>query len=295
MLCLSAHRHVPSNAYVLKGSGVGGELSVSCMDIAGGVMYVGGDDGCVYKAKMHADRDGEHVFDTIRAHDAPISSLSFQPSTATTGSTTSATSALYLTSSYDWTVKLWAQHTPTTLTSFESSRDYTYDAAWHPTHPGLFVCGDSTGQLDVWRLGAKGGAGGSEKVEGGGVSSGGVVDDSTSSLQPKGWEVPQFTTHVTDAAAQPRSSTDSSGGEGVTAAVGGGGRTHALSKLRWHGDGSMLSVGTSAGGVSVYELNKEMMECSRDDAERLWDYYSKLSTGAAVKGVTGLLRKQIPI
>ena len=290
---------MPSNAYVLKGSGLGGELSVSCMDISGGVMYVGGDDGCVYKAKMHADREGEHVFDTIRAHDAPISSLSFQPSTATTGSATSNASALYLTSSYDWTVKLWAQHSPTTLSSFESSRDYTYDAAWHPTHPGLFVCGDSTGQLDVWRLGAKGGTGGGEKVEGGSVS-GGAVDDSTSSMQPKGWEVPQFTTHVTDAALQPRGSTDSGSGEGVpspaAAAIGAGvGRTHALSKLRWHGDGSMLSVGTSAGGVSVYELNKDVMECGRDEAERLWEYYSKLSTGAAVKGVAGLMRKQIPI
>ena len=269
------------------------------MDIAGGVMYVGGDDGCVYKSKMHADREGEHVFDTIRAHDAPISSLSFQPSTATAGSATSNASALYLTSSYDWTVKLWAQHSPATLGSFESSRDYTYDAAWHPTHPGLFVCGDSTGQLDVWRLGAKGGAGGGEKVEGGGAG-GGVVDDSTSTLQPKGWEVPQFTTHVTDAATQPRTSTDSSSGEGVTAPAGTGlgaavGKTHALSKLRWHGDGSMLSVGTSAGGVSVYELNRELMECSRDESEKLWEYYSKLSTGVAVKGVAGQLRKQVAI
>lgn len=286
------YRHVPSNAYVLKGSGVGGELSVACMDIAGGVMYVGGDDGCVYKAKMHADREGEHVFDTIRAHDAPISSLSFQPSTATAGSATSNASALYLTSSYDWTVKLWAQHSPATLGSFESSRDYTYDAAWHPTHPGLFVCGDSTGQLDVWRLGAKGGAGGGEKVEGGGAS-GGVVDDSTLALQPTGWEVPQFTTHVTDAATQPRTSTDSNGGEGATAAAGGAvGKTHALSKLRWHGDGSMLSVGTSAGGVSVYELNRDMMECSHDDRQKLW---SLLSSGTAVKGATGLQRKQITV
>ena len=281
--------HVPSNAYVLRGGGLTGELSVSCMDIAGGVMYVGADDGCVYKAKMHADRDGEHVFDTVRAHDAPVSSLSFQPSSATSAATNS--SALYLTSSYDWTVKLWAQHTPASLGSFESSRDYTYDAAWHPTHPGLFVCGDSSGQLDVWRLGAKGiQGGGGEKAEGGGA-----VDDSASTLQPQGWEVPQFTTHVTDAAAQPRTSTDGGGGEGApTAAAGGGvGRTHALSKLRWHGDGSMLSVGTSAGGLSVYELNREVMECSREEAERLWDFYNRSSSAAAVKGVTGLPKKQI--
>ena len=263
--------HSPSVSYAL-----GRDLSVSCLDIHGGVMYIGSDDGKLYKSRMHAD--GEHLFDSVRAHDAPVSSLSFQPSSASAAAAASV--PLYLTSSYDWTVKLFTQHSPTPLASFESSRDYCYDAAWHPTHPGLFVSGDSTGKLDLWRLGGKaagtaggGGAGGGEGGTGG-------LGEESSAVVGKGWEVPRFSTVVGDAQTAAKG-----GGEGGSAETGSNaapadaatGRASALSKLRWHGDGSVLSVGNSRGVVSVWELNKETAECSREEQEHFFDYVNKLA------------------
>ena len=256
--------HSPVTSFHLKEKG--SELSVSAMDIHQGLMYVASDDGHVYKCRTHGE--GDHIVETIKAHDAPITSLSFQPSSATASSPSA--SSLYLTSSYDWTVKLFAHHTRSPLASFESSRDYAYDAQWHPTHPGLFVTGDSTGKMDLWRLGAKvtGGGGGGGPDSGGGGEAG-------EGLTAKGWEVPQYTTVVGEGAGQQsKAGGEGTGGEGGVGAVEGG-RVSALSKLKWHGDGSVLSVGTSHGVVSVWELNKEVAESSREEQERLWDFVTK--------------------
>lgn len=65
-------------------------------------------------------------------------------------------SHLYLTSSTDWTVKLWSlrdkQRRPVHI--FDYFDDYVYDVQWSPIHPALFVSADGTGQLNFWNLNA---------------------------------------------------------------------------------------------------------------------------------------------
>lgn len=73
-------------------------------------------------------------------------------------------SDLYLTSSVDWTVKLWRARSISKastqasaippLYSFEHADDYVYDVKWSPTHPALFSTVDGTGQFDLWNLNA---------------------------------------------------------------------------------------------------------------------------------------------
>lgn len=71
-------------------------------------------------------------------------------------------SDLFLTSSVDWTVKLWKGKSvakPSTvptvvapLYSFEEADDYVYDVKWHPSHPAMFGAVDGSGKFDLWNL-----------------------------------------------------------------------------------------------------------------------------------------------
>lgn len=72
-------------------------------------------------------------------------------------------SDLVLTSSVDWTVKLWrarsiakpstqSVHAISPLYSFDEADDYVYDVGWHPQHPALFGSVDGSGRFDVWNL-----------------------------------------------------------------------------------------------------------------------------------------------
>lgn len=61
-------------------------------------------------------------------------------------------SDLFLTSSIDWTIKLWSLRLNKPLYSFEHNGDYVYNVAWSPTHPALFAAVDDSGRLDLWNL-----------------------------------------------------------------------------------------------------------------------------------------------
>ena len=60
---------------------------------------------------------------------------------------------LVLSSSMDWTVKLWQ---PTSrakpLFTFESGQEYVYDVQWSPTHPSVFASCDAEGFVDIWNI-----------------------------------------------------------------------------------------------------------------------------------------------
>lgn len=109
-------------------------------------FVVGSEEGTVYTACRHGSRAG--VLDTFEGHGAPVTGVSAHP-----GQGSLDFGHLFLTSSIDWTVKLWSlKENRWPLYSFESNDDYVYDVAWSPTHPAMFATVDGTGRLDLWNL-----------------------------------------------------------------------------------------------------------------------------------------------
>ncbi|XP_076162539.1 cytoplasmic dynein 1 intermediate chain short wing isoform X29 [Ptiloglossa arizonensis] len=108
-------------------------------------FIVGSEDGSVYSSCRHGTKAG--VLETYEGHQGPV-----------TGISTHAVqdgidfSHLFLTSSIDWTIKLWSLKNNKPLYSFEHNGDYVYDVAWSPTHPALFAAVDDSGRLDLWNL-----------------------------------------------------------------------------------------------------------------------------------------------
>ncbi|KAF8199142.1 cytoplasmic dynein intermediate chain [Pholiota molesta] len=92
-------------------------------------------------------------------HAGPVMGLHFHPLVGPVDF-----SDLFLTSSVDWTVKLWRAKSlskPSTapqvvapLYSFDEADDYVYDVKWHPAHPATFGTVDGSGRFDLWNLNA---------------------------------------------------------------------------------------------------------------------------------------------
>ncbi|XP_046586324.1 cytoplasmic dynein 1 intermediate chain isoform X22 [Neodiprion lecontei] len=108
-------------------------------------FIVGSEDGTVYSACRHGTKAG--VTETYEGHLGPVTGVSAH---AVQGGIDF--SHLFLTSSIDWTIKLWSLKENKPLYSFEHNGDYVYDVAWSPTHPALFAAVDGSGRLDLWNL-----------------------------------------------------------------------------------------------------------------------------------------------
>jgi dynein intermediate chain len=131
-------------------------------------FWVGSEDGNVYSATRY-DRAGWKagisLAEIYRGHAAPVTGLDFHPLHGPIDF-----SDLFLTSSMDWTARLWrlragnvasssgatersTKSTQSTsvapLFTFEESNDYVYDVAWHTVHPALFAQVDGTGSLSI--------------------------------------------------------------------------------------------------------------------------------------------------
>ena len=123
-------------------------------------FWVGTEEGNVYQANRN-DRAGAKAglnqYDVYKGHSGPIMGLHFHPLVGPIDF-----SDLFLTSSVDWTVKLWrakslakpstAAHIISPLYSFDEADDYVYDVRWHPAHPAVFGTVDGSGRFDLWNL-----------------------------------------------------------------------------------------------------------------------------------------------
>lgn len=152
------------------------EVSIACLDFADNEtasFWIGTEEGSVYQANRYdraSAKAGLNPDDVYRGHAGPVTGIHFHPSAGPFDF-----SDLFLTSSVDWTVKLWRAKGKAAATapghghghgmgqghggvpplhSFDEADDYVFDVKWHPSHPALFGTADGTGKFDLWNLNA---------------------------------------------------------------------------------------------------------------------------------------------
>ncbi|KAG9509616.1 Cytoplasmic dynein 1 intermediate chain 2 [Fragariocoptes setiger] len=123
-------------------------VAVTCMSFHAddyNNFIVGSEEGVVYSACRHGSKTG--ILSGFESHQGPVTSIDYHPNAART-----SFSHLFLTSSIDWTVKLWSNKLHRPIYSFENNCDYLYDVRWSPIHPALFATADGVGRVDIWNL-----------------------------------------------------------------------------------------------------------------------------------------------
>mmetsp|Transcript_2586 Transcript_2586/g.4337 ORF Transcript_2586/g.4337 Transcript_2586/m.4337 type:complete len:224 (+) Transcript_2586:1293-1964(+) len=124
-------------------------------------FYVGAEDNNLYQVNLHSSGSREQqVWKTFVGHQAPITKMSLHPGKSMTDNKASQgmitdMSELMLSSSMDWTVKLWYpknEMTELPIATFEHSQEYVYDVQWSPVHPTVFAQVDGDGFLDIWNI-----------------------------------------------------------------------------------------------------------------------------------------------
>lgn len=108
-------------------------------------FLVGGEEGTVYSACRHGSKTG--ILSSFEGHQGLVTNVDYRPTDTQAGH-----SHLFLTSSIDWTVKLWKTKGSELIHSFESNGDYIYDVKWSPNNPALFATADGDGRVDIWNL-----------------------------------------------------------------------------------------------------------------------------------------------
>ncbi|XP_074235575.1 cytoplasmic dynein 1 intermediate chain 1 isoform X5 [Saimiri boliviensis] len=108
-------------------------------------FVVGSEEGTVYTACRHGSKAG--IGEVFEGHQGPVTGINCHMAVGPIDF-----SHLFVTSSFDWTVKLWTTKHNKPLYSFEDNADYVYDVMWSPMHPALFACVDGMGRLDLWNL-----------------------------------------------------------------------------------------------------------------------------------------------
>lgn len=110
-------------------------------------FVLGSEEGSAYAACRHGAKAG--ILESYTGHQAPITSVDYNQVQGQIDF-----SHLFLSSSMDWTVKLWStkEKTGKPLHSFEDNFDYVYDARWSPINPALFATVDGQGRTDLWNL-----------------------------------------------------------------------------------------------------------------------------------------------
>lgn len=216
------------------------ELSPTCMAFPQAdptFFLVGSEEGTIFPCHRY-DRAGAKAGVDARVaykgHAAPVMSVDFHPARGPVD-----LGDLVLSSSLDWSVKLWKVRAPAATSGLSGQagttsvglvsgaggnvvdgyvvspildfvrEDVVYDAKWSPTRPGVFALVDGAGWVEVWDL----------TVE----------------------------TEEPVARVMPSARKD-----------GRGGMARSLNKVSWEGEGKRLAVGGIDGGVTVFEVGGEL-------------------------------------
>jgi dynein intermediate chain len=143
------------------------ELSPTCMAFPQTdptYFLVGSEEGTIFPCHRYDRAGAKAGVDqrvSYRGHAAPVMSMDFHPARGPVD-----LGDLVLTSSLDWSVKLWRVRAPaaTSTTSVTGEghsvspvldftrEDVVYDAAWSPVKPGVFSVVDGAGNLELWDI-----------------------------------------------------------------------------------------------------------------------------------------------
>ncbi|EGR27431.1 hypothetical protein IMG5_196130 [Ichthyophthirius multifiliis] len=200
------------------------DINVTCMQFPQGDtnnFYIGAEDGQIYRSQLHQKQNNssQNIVSQCQAHDAMISSLSI----SNDPNGVHQLSGLVLTSSFDWTVKLWNpkqggefKH----IQTFDYSEDYVFDVQWNTVNPTIFASVDGEGYLDIFDL--------SEDIE------------NPQYHEQEGIlfiQIQQKYIYLKD--------------------------KYALNKCKWSNDGLKIATGDSRGTINIYNLDKKKNETKK--------------------------------
>lgn len=127
-------------------------------------FLVGTEEGTIFPCHRYDRAGAKAGVDqrvSYRGHAAPVMSVDFHPTRGLVD-----LGDLVLSSSLDWSVKLWKVRAPAATSTASVSgeglsvdpildltrEDVVYDAAWSPIKPGVFSIVDGAGNLEVWDI-----------------------------------------------------------------------------------------------------------------------------------------------
>lgn len=128
-----------------------GCTSMAFPDNETNTFYVGAEDGSILQTQLHGSKSSDAAADVFEAHYGPLTGLDIHP--VGENIFTDLAGNLLLSSSVDWSVKLWnPKMSKSALLSFDIYDDYVFDVKWSPVHPSVFAVAEGTGIVDVWNL-----------------------------------------------------------------------------------------------------------------------------------------------
>lgn len=230
----------------------GSSVVPSCMAVSradASLFFVGTESGNVYQCNRTGDATRNAGIDSrgfYRGHTALVTSIGLCESLASSSVSGSDLGHILLTTSLDWTIKLWSvrkfsdlsldrsntEDSGSDASGFHASLeafldiqcDYpVYDAAWSPTNPGQFASVDGSGELSIWSIFGK-------------------TESPVASALPKDGP----STAVSHSGNQPPQPDER--------AI----FSPPLTKLQWDTDGKRIVVGSSSGDVTVFALDKDI-------------------------------------
>ncbi|KAI9009825.1 WD40-repeat-containing domain protein [Gaertneriomyces semiglobifer] len=113
-----------------------------CMDFNpkdSNIYMVGTDDGHIHRCSWSYN---EQYLATYFGHTGPVNRVRWSPFVP----------SLFLSSSSDWTVRLWNQDEEEPLFKFQGGKDSISDVAWSPASSTVFGCVSTDGRMEIWDL-----------------------------------------------------------------------------------------------------------------------------------------------
>ncbi|EMR65862.1 putative cytoplasmic dynein 1 intermediate chain 2 protein [Eutypa lata UCREL1] len=238
-------------------------------------FLIGSEEGPIYPCHRYDRAGAKAGVDarvSYRGHAAPVMSVAFHPARGPVD-----LGDLVLSSSLDWSVKLWRVRAPAATSTVAVNigenggagtsiapladiprEDVVYDAAWSPVRPGVFALVDGAGNLEIWDLTVE------AEIP--------VARISPSPLSAATGKSTAANVNNRDpkagAAAGAANNINGTGGGGAGGAAAGNDgsgaaanpyRLRSLNKVAWEpGEGKRLATGGIEGVVSVFEVGSDL-------------------------------------